>query len=631
MHWLPESSDFSVQLSSLNAAHSQETRWHDFVRLANSRLDFVQTNRLDRACRKAFPEVPRETTGKPVRLAVFSGSTTDHLVAALRVGCLRRGMWCEVQAGEYGQYMQELNEPESAFHAFGANVVLFSFDARTLLGQPDAAMDAAAADGLVEHTIDMLRGLWRRAAHSSGVHVIQQAILPIALPLIGNNEHRLPGSMRALIDRLNQRMRAAADEDGVDILALDARIAVDGLAAWHDPMLWHRAKQEISPAAGPFYGELVARLIAARRGRSYKCLVLDLDNTLWGGVIGDDGLAGIVIGQGSALGEAYASFQGYAKDLSRRGIILAVCSKNDEANAWEPFDQHPEMVLKRSDVACLVANWEDKASNLRRIAQALNIGLDALVFADDNPFERNIVRRELPMVAVPELPTDPALYGRCIADAGYFESIGITSEDRERTAQYQGNLQREALRSAATDLAGYLASLEMRLEWQPFDLIGLQRITQLINKTNQFNLTTRRYTDAEVSAAMQDKGVVTLQLRLTDRYGDNGIIGIVIARPREPGGGELFIDTWLMSCRVLGRQVEQATMNLLVARARDAGARTLIGEYRATAKNGMVREHYQKLGFTRIAEHEDERTTWRCITTEFTPFQTHIEPVRTGS
>jgi FkbH-like protein len=289
------------------------------------------------------------------------------------------------------------------------------------------------------------------------------------------------------------------------------------------------------------------------------------------------------------------------------------------------------MVLKRADIACLVANWEDKVTNLRSIAQALNIGLDALVFADDNPFERNIVRRELPMVAVPELPADPALYGRCIADAGYFEAPAITWEDRARAAKYQRNAQREASRSASTDLAGYLASLQMRLEWHPFDPIGQQRITQLINKTNQFNLTTRRYTDADVAAAMHAKDALTLQLRLTDRFGDNGVIGIVIARPRESGNGEWFIDTWLMSCRVLGRQVEQATMNLLVECASEAGAQTLIGEYRVTAKNGMVQQHYEKLGFTQIPAHEDGVTTWRRAIADFAPFQTCIETIRAES
>ena len=217
------------------------------------------------------------------------------------------------------------------------------------------------------------------------------------------------------------------------------------------------------------YGELVARLLAAQQGRAFKCLALDLDNTLWGGVIGDDGLYGIALGQGSALGEAFVAFQRYARDLSRRGVILAVCSKNDEANALEPFEQHPEMVLQREDIACFVANWTDKASNLREIAAQLNIGLDALVFVDDNPFERNIVRRELPMVAVPELPDDPALYADCLADAGYFESVRLTAEDLQRARQYQANAERAAARGSTTDLEGYLRSLDMDLRWRRFD------------------------------------------------------------------------------------------------------------------------------------------------------------------
>ncbi len=284
---------------------------------------------------------------------------------------------------------------------------------------------ALAIDGAIEK----LRQMWRLATEACRGQVIQQTVLPMAPALLGSNEHRLPGSQRAMIERLNARLREAAELDGVDILALDDRITQDGLDAWHDPVFWHRAKQEISPIATPLYGDLVARLLAAQQGRSSKCLVLDLDNTLWGGVIGDDGLDGIVLGQGSALGEAFVSFQSYAQELSRRGVILAVCSKNDEANALAPFEKHPDMVLRRSDIACFVANWQDKPANLRAIAQTLNIGLDSLVLADDNPFERNMVRRELPMVGVPELPEDPALYARCVADAGYFEVLRITTEE----------------------------------------------------------------------------------------------------------------------------------------------------------------------------------------------------------
>ena len=378
------------------------------------------------------------------------------------------------------------------------------------------------------------------------------------------------------------------------------------------------------PQITPFYGDLLGRLLQAQQGQTFKCLVLDLDNTLWGGVIGDDGLEGIVLGQGSALGEAFAAFQGYARDLSERGIILAVCSKNDEKNALEPFEKHPDMVLKKGDIACFAASWQDKAAAIRGIADQLRIGLDSLVFADDNPFERNIVRRELPMVAVPELPEDPALYATALADAGYFEAVHLTAEDLQRSQQYQANLQREHTKASTTDLTGYLESLNMELRWGRFDRIGHQRIVQLINKTNQFNLTTRRYTDEEVAKVIGDPNVLSLQLRLLDRFGDNGVIALVIGRPL-PCAVAIEIDTWLMSCRVLGRQVEQATLNLIAAEARRLGAESLIGRYLPTAKNGMVADHFAKLGFS-ACEWEDS-TRWKLNLKDFVPVPTFMRIV----
>jgi HAD superfamily phosphatase (TIGR01681 family) len=281
------------------------------------------------------------------------------------------------------------------------------------------------------------------ARDAFGGRILQQTVMNVPAPVLGQNEHRLPESRARAIGIINARLRMAADSAGVDLVALDQRIGHDGLANWHDPVLWTRAKQEIRHFASPFYGDMVGRLLAAQQGRAAKCLVLDLDNTLWGGVIGDDGLAGIVVGQGSSAGEGYLAVQSYAKDLSRRGIILAVCSKNDEVNAWEPFDKHPEMVLKRSDIACLQANWNDKPHNIKIIAESLNIGLDSMVFLEDNPFERTLVREQLPMVAVPEFPDEPAMVPQMLADAGYFEAPSITENDRSRSEQYQGNLARQ--------------------------------------------------------------------------------------------------------------------------------------------------------------------------------------------
>jgi hypothetical protein len=452
-------------------------------------------------------------------------------------------------------------------------------------------MDEATAQAAFAETKDRIAEVWRLARHAFKCPVLQQAALPVHLPVLGGNEHRLPGSRAGFVTRLNAAIRQMADEQGVDILSVDTKAA-----NWHDTALWHRSKQEVTPTASPLYGDLVGRWLAAKQGRSFKCLVLDLDNTVWGGVIGDDGLEGIALGQGSPLGEAYTAFQEYVRELSRRGVILAVCSKNDEANAVEPFEKHPEMVLKRADIASFVANWQNKADNIRAIAQELNIGLDSLVFIDDNPFERNLVRQELPMVAVPEVSDDPTGYPVALADAGYFEGLSVTDEDRERTSQYQGNKARDALKASVTDLPSYLRGLEMELIWRRFDKIGLQRIVQLINKSNQFNLTTRRYTEEDVIAVMADPDAFGLQLRLTDRFGDNGIIAIIIGRLRD--NHTLYIDTWLMSCRVLGRQVEPTTLNLIAQEAAKLGARRLVGEYIPTKKNGMVKDHYARLGFT---------------------------------
>ena len=598
LHWLPPvPNDWRPRLRALDADPADPDQvWAEAIALAQADLSFVLTNNLDHAVRRALPARPPGLGTRPERLALLGSATMGHLVQAIRVGGLRRGIWIDTYENEFGQYWQELTDRGSALHEFRPSTVLVALDAYHVTAGIDAGLDGEAVASGLNDIAARLREVWRLARDTFGCKVIQQTVLPVHPPVLGSNEHRLAGSRAAFVARLNALLRPMADEAGVDLLALDERAARDGLGAWHNPTFWHHGKQEVTPAAAPMYGDLVARLLAARQGRSAKCLVLDLDNTVWGGVVGDDGLEGFVIGQGSAGGEAYLAFQQYCRELARRGVILAVCSKNDEANALEPFERHPEMALKRSDIAAFAINWGDKPANIRAIAAELNIGLDALVFVDDNPFERNLVRQELPMVAVPEVGEDPVGFIAAIADAGYFEALTVTEEDRERTAQYHGNRARDALRSSATDLEGYLRGLEMRLIWRQFDRIGLTRTVQLINKSNQFNLTTRRYTEAEVLAVMDDPTAFGLQLRLIDRFGDNGVIAIVIGR--KAGDRDLLIDTWLMSCRVLGRQVEEATLDLIARQAGLLGARRLIGEYIPTKKNGMVKDHYAKLGFT---------------------------------
>ena len=598
LRWLPETQAWRTRLRSLAGA---EDGWAEGMSLAKSRLDFLQTNALDETLRRRAGHTRPASGTVEVRLALLGSATLAHLHAAIRIAGLRRNIRIVTYENDYGQYLQELLNPQSALHAFAPTAILFAFDAHHLTqGLQAAATDSEAGQALQE-AADRIGKCWQLARDAFGCDVLQQTVLDVFPSLLGNNEHRLPGSRSRFTARLNARLADMADAQGADLVALDDAARRDGLSTWHDPSLWHRSKQEVRPAMSPSYGELVGRVIAARLGRSSKCLVLDLDNTLWGGVIGDDGLEGIVLGQGSALGEGFAAVQAYAKALAQRGIILAVCSKNDPETARAPFERHPEMVLRLADIAVFRASWDDKAANIRAIAETLNIGLDSLVFLDDNPFERNLVREALPMVAVPEVPDDdPALIPALLADAGYFESLRLTPEDRTRGAQYQENRARDALKADATDIEGYLRALDMRLVWSRFDAVSLPRVVQLINKTNQFNLTTRRYNEADIEAVMADPNAFGLQFRLLDRFGDNGIIAIVIGR-LEPSG-DAAIDTWLMSCRVLGRQVEQAILGVIAAQARSRGAARLVGTYIPTAKNAMVRDHYSGLGFTRLPD-----------------------------
>lgn len=612
--WLPEPSDLKARLRAL--PQDPAGGWDAACALANTQLNFIQTNNLDEMVRRAG------APGATIRLAILGSCTMAHLHPAIRVAGLRRGIAIEIYEADYGQYWHELTDPQASIRDFQPTHILLALDAHHLAAGVTASLTADAAEAALQSVQVRITACWHLARDGFRCPVIHQTPLPLHPVVLGNNEHRLPGSKAGFIARLAAWLPVAATAAGVDLLAIAARAERDGLVAWHDPSLWHRAKQEISPQAGPLYGDLLGRLIAAHQGRSRKCLVLDLDNTLWGGVVGDDGVNGLVLGQGSALGEAFVAFQAYARELSRRGVILAVCSKNDEANALEPFERHPDMVLRRDDIACFVANWSDKATNIRAIAAELNIGLDSLVFVDDNPFERNLVRDALPMVAVPEVGDDPTDHTRILADAGYFEAVGVTEEDRERTAQYQGNRQRAELQASVTDLPAYLASLDMKLVWRRFDMMGLSRTVQLINKTNQFNLTTRRYSEDDVRAVMADDRAFGLQLRLLDRFGDNGVIAIVIGKMQDDDG--MLIDTWLMSCRVLGRQVEPTTLNLVAAEARRLGAARLIGEFRPTKKNAMVKDHYGRLGFDPLGTTDDGGSRAVLDLAGFSPAATFI-------
>jgi FkbH-like protein len=636
MQWLLPAQDFRGELRTAQQVPQTAQRLVDLTLLARHRLSFleaIQLNRVLDTCPVA------EAAGvAQVRLAILSSNTTEHLVPGIRIAALRRGMLAEVHTGAYGQYRQELADRASPLHAFAPQVVLFSLSAQEAV---TLARSSGAVDEALEGWLDELQQLWAVVQDRLGAVVIQQTFLDFSEPLFGSFDALVPTAPATVVARLNERLVARAARCGVHLLDAAAACRRDGRDRWFDMNRWLQAKQEIAPQAALSYGELMARVIAALRGLSRKCLVLDLDNTLWGGVVGDDGIDGIVIGQGNATGEAHLALQRYASQLRERGIILAVCSKNEPEVAAAAVAQHPDMLLRPADFAAFVANWDDKATNLQRIAAQLNIDLSSMVFVDDNPAERARVRTALPTVAVPELPADVAGYVRCIADAGYFEAVAFTTDDSQRASQYSANSGREALRKSAQSMDDYLRDLDMQVEHAAFQTVDFARITQLINKTNQFNLTTRRYMQQEVAALQADPRNLTLQFRLTDRFGDNGLVSALVLRPAANGvdasGDLLEIDTWIMSCRVFGRQLEHEAMNLTVAAARGRGTRFLLGTHIPTAKNAVVADLYARLGFTPVVRTEQTRgaaaSQWLLRLDEYRPTSTairHLTPARTS-
>ncbi len=604
LEWLPLPADFRSELKAATEAAGTADRLEKLAALAQTRLSFIETIQLDNALRattSAGDAAGQSTTSMArVRLALLSSSTVDHLLPALRVGALRRRMLLEVRAGSFAQYRQELLDPPPALRQFAPQVVLLSLTPGEFIAGVKPGQSEAEVRSVVAAAVANLRNLWSRARQHFNATVIQQSFLDVTEPLFGQFDRLVAGTPARLIAQLNTEAADAAAAEGVLFLDVSRASARDGLDAWFDVARWLQGKIEIAPQAAPAYGDLAARLVAAQRGQSRKCAVLDLDNTVWGGVVGDVGIEGLALGEGSAVGEAHLALQRYAKALSERGVLLAICSKNDPQIAAEAFQNHPEMLLKRSDIAAFVANWTDKSQNLRQIATQLNIGLDSLVFIDDNPAERARIRESLSMVAVPELPEDPAGYVRCIANAGYFEAAGFTDEDRNRAGEYAANSERETLRESAQSMEDFLRGLGMSVSFGPVNSVNLARVTQLLNKTNQFNTTTRRYTSEEVQALADAQQHLTLQFRLADRFGDNGLVSVMLICQAADDPSILDIVNWVMSCRVFGRQLEDEAMNIAVEAARSRGARALRAELIATPKNGVIAHLYETLGFAPV-------------------------------
>jgi FkbH-like protein len=547
---------------------------------------------------RLLAQLPKAALGlRPIRIALLASSTTDQLAEMVRLWLGLEGFDAQILEPPFGQIAQSVLDPASALHGFEPDVVWFFTTHRDVhLRVPPGAAEADVASA-IDAAVEQTKGLWRALSARLPALIVQNNVDIPAVDTFGHFEAGIPWSGRSLQRGYNLAL-GRAPEPGTAIFDLDHVAGAFGKQRWFDTRYWYHSKHAFSFDALGIVAFQFARLVGAAKGGAKKCLVLDLDNTLWGGVIGDDGLERIELGAGPA-GEAFADFQAYVGALKERGVILAVCSKNAEENAREPFLKHPGMRLTLDDIAVFRANWDNKADNIRLIARSLDIGLDSLVFVDDNPAERALVRRELPMVSVPELPADPSDYVAALHGERLFETISFSSEDAARNGYYKANASRQELRELSTDLGAYQRSLLMIAETGAVEGFHVPRAAQLINKSNQFHLTGTRYSEARLVALLAQPQWFGRQFALRDRFGDNGLISVVLLR-RE--GDSLDIDTWVMSCRVLGRGMEEFIVNELAALARGVGCRRLVGRYVPSRKNGLVADLYRRLGFAVSAD-----------------------------
>jgi len=595
LKWLPRSPDFTEKCRGLiSDKHNLGERLREIAGY------YLSENQLSRLC-KTVEKLKDANCDlhplTPFKLGIIGNVTTHFIVPSLISTALRYGIILECIEGNYDQALQESVDPLSAINTFQPDAVLIVNDYRGFFLQTSQE-DVHGSQQAIDTALNLISNIRNGIKNNSNAICIFQSIPPPVETIFGSFDVLLPGTMHSIVAEFNRELAKFVQKNDDILFDVSGLAQTVGLSQWHNPKLWNIAKLPFDSLYLPIYSDHACRLLGALRGKSRRCLILDLDNTVWGGVIGDDGIEGITIGQGNPTGEAYLSLQSTALSLRNRGVVLAVSSKNTDEIARIPFKKHPDMLLKEEHIAVFQANWNDKATNIKAISEELNLGLDSFVFLDDNPVERGLVRKLLPQVAVPELPDDPALYSRTLLAGGYFEAINFLDEDRKRAAYYSDNARRVALKNQAGGVDAYLHSLHMVMAIQPFDVVGRSRISQLINKSNQYNLTTHRYSESDIQDIESDPNTFHMQVRLSDAFGDNGMISVVICREIDT---VWEIDTWLMSCRVLGRKVEFAVLNEIVQAAVSRGVNNIIGVYIPTERNALVKDHYDKLGFKKIS------------------------------
>ena len=581
-------------------------------------LDTEQLLRKKRRIRKQLQAQIAHPLHK--KIAILGGSTTNEVADQLGLFLLNYGIEAEFYQSEYGRYWQDAMFGTPELDAFAPDVIYIHTTWRNIQDFPTVGQEAAAVEEMLEAEYVRFESMWQALAQRYHCPVIQNNFDRPNYRLMGNRDVWDIHGRTNFISRLNQKFYAyAASHEDFYINDIDYLAADYGLTAWGDAFYWHMYKYAMCLDAIPSLASSLANIIKSLYGRNKKALVLDLDNTLWGGVVGDDGVDGIAIGPEVPEGQVYAEFQSYCKALKSIGVVLAVDSKNDEANALAGLN-HPDGVLRPDDFVCIKANWEPKDRNLLAIAEELNLGADSFVFADDNPAERSIVAAQVPGVETPVLD-GAENYIKMLDHGGYFEVTALSGEDLKKTELYHANAQRRRAQAAFSDYGAYLDSLEMKATIRRFEPLYMQRIAQLTNKSNQFNLTTLRCSEDDIRAMAEDAGCLCLYGKLVDKFGDNGVVTVVAGRQQ---GGVLHLQLWLMSCRVLKRGMEDAMMDAVVADAAARGIKTIRGYYYPTAKNGMVRDFYAEMGYTQLETDENGGTVWELEVETYRPRQPHI-------
>lgn len=532
-----------------------------------------------------------------IKLALIGDTATQLLSTAIRGMGVERGYNIDLFEADYNQVERQFQNSSSELHEFDPEIIIV-FQSTHKLCELHSGLSQEQQSILADDRISFIMSICENPRFENK-RIIYFNYPEIGDTVFGSYSSKVDSSFSFQVRKLNYELMKLSQQYPnlfiCDISELQNKFGRDFMFA---PNIYVSTEMVLSTNSLPYVASRVMDIVCAINGQFKKCLILDLDNTLWGGVIGDDGLEGIQLGHGLGIGKAFTEFQMWIKKLKQRGIIICVASKNNEDVAKEPFEKHPNMILKLNDIAVFQANWETKVDNIRTIQNILNIGFDSMVFLDDNPFERNMVRENIKGITVPELPEDPGKYLEYIYSLNLFETASYSNADKDRTKQYQIESKRVSLSKTFSNEEDFLKSLNMVSKVSGFTKFKIPRVAQLSQRSNQFNLRTIRYTEADVQAMAEDENVIDLCFTLEDKFGDNGLVAVVIMKPLDTE--ILFVDTWFMSCRVLKRGMENFTLNIMVSKAKQAGYKRIVGEYLPTPKNMMVKSHYENLGFTQI-------------------------------